>query len=281
MISHPVISKYSAIYRFEKSSRNFSDYEKDVELDPETRKELQRKANIGTMIEEIKKLVPNILGKSLPKSIISPEISLRICPSHFDEFNAYLPNLKGHVTYYATCKAIQLFMTSVVLSPKVQLHIQQIRVSTSPDPWAVYADTTKIHVRWSTCSEGCFHLSNDLQESVKDDGTNVEENFQSTSAAKLGAHRWSKLDTMKILREQDSPGGISKTLPSITSTLARLPAALIGLTKENKKLERVISGIFIFELNEDNDKIIVHTIENVDVIERFEAEDIDSELRVC
>ena len=28
----------------------------------------------------------------------------------------------------------------------------------------------------------------------------------------------------------------------------------MGLTKEPKKLERVISGLFIFELNEDNSK---------------------------
>ncbi|KAK6458297.1 uncharacterized protein RJT20DRAFT_126294 [Scheffersomyces xylosifermentans] len=243
------------------------------------RKDQNRKANLGAMIDDVKALVPNILNKSLPKSIISSDISLRICPSYFDEYNAYLPNLKGHVTYYATCKALQLFMTSVVLSPKVQLHIHSLRVSHSPDPLAVFPDTTKIHVRWSTCSEGCYHLS--LGESPDKDSTH-----HSTSEAKLGSHRWSKLDAMEVLRngkesEAESSGGVSKTLPSITTALTRLPAALIGLTKENKKLERVLSGVFVFELNENNDKIIVHTIENVDVIERFETEDIDGELRVC
>lgn len=45
----------------------------------------------------------------------------------------------------------------------------------------------------------------------------------------------------------------------------------------------MISGLFIFELNEDNSKILVHTIENMEIIERFEPETQPNvnALRVC
>lgn len=57
----------------------------------------------------------------------------------------------------------------------------------------------------------------------------------------------------------------------------------MGLTKEPKKLERVLSGLFIFELDEDNTKVLVHTIENMEIIERFEPKEADdvNALRVC
>ena len=59
------------------------------------------------MVDQLREYVPDILETSLPKSIISKDIYLRICPSQFDE--NYLPKLNGLVTYYTTCKAIQLF----------------------------------------------------------------------------------------------------------------------------------------------------------------------------
>ena len=104
-------------------------------------------------------------------------------------------------------------------------------------------------------------------------------NYHSTSDAKLGSHKWSKLDTKKLVN--NSNGQPIKSSPSVTTTLSHLTSGLIGLTKEHNKLERVISGIFIFELNENNDKIIVHTVEDVNVIEKTETQDIDGELRVC
>ncbi|ODV81796.1 uncharacterized protein CANTADRAFT_87761 [Suhomyces tanzawaensis NRRL Y-17324] len=235
---------------------------------PASSREQNRKANLGSTIEHIKTVVPELLTKSLPKELVSHEIMLRICPSHFDE--TYLPSLKGRVSYYATCKTMQLAMTSLVLSPKVKLHIQSLRVANGPDQQAVYAHSTKVYVRWSTCNEGCEHLSNESSE------------FHSTSDAKLGSHKWSKLDTLRFLHENaDVNGHKSKTLPSISTMISQMSSSLVGFSKDSQKLERVLSGIFIFELNEENDAIIVHTIENVDLIEKGETEDVDGELRVC
>lgn len=256
--------------------------------DPEKKqKEQFKKANLGSMIEQIRILVPNILNKSLPKSVISNNVLLRVCPTHFQEYNAYIPTLKGHVSYFTTCKTLQFILTSVILNPKVQLHIQSIRTNSNSGDSAlnfhgVNADSTKIIVRWTTCAEGCFHLSpNDTKET----GTKIDtSSYHSTSDAKLGSHRWSKLDTLKLVNKTNNEDVIEiqgNSSPSLTNTLSHLTTGLIGLKKENKRLERVISGLFIFELNEDNDKINVHTIENVNVVEKSEPQDINGELRVC
>lgn len=263
---------------------NNSEADPDYKEDPDHNEQL-KKANLGSMIEDLKEIVPNIVNKSISKDLISSEVLLRICPTHFAEFNAYLPNIKGHVSYYTTCKTLQLILTSIVVNPKVKLHIQSIRSSKGtgsfnddkPDYRCVFPDSTKIFLRWSTCAEGCFHLSTgDIDR--KDD-------FHSTSDAKLGSHSWSKLDASKFFNSTDSvPPTLvegSKTIPSIKTTISEVTTSLIGLTKEERKFERVISGLFIFELNEDNSKIIVHTVEDVDVVERTEFENLDDKLRVC
>lgn len=254
--------------------------------------EQERKANLGSIIEEIKATIPNIFNKSLPKEIVSNDVLLRICPTHFAEFNAYLPNIKGHVSYYTTCKTLQFILTSLVLNPKVKVHIQSIRTNRMSSPSSdfkndyqcVYPETTKVYIRWSTCQEGCFHLSTrdkeDLESNKSESISNEQtDNFHSTSDAKLGSHSWSRFDTSKFLT-LDSQNG-NQGIPSVKTTFAKLTKGLIGLTKAEKKFERIISGLFIFELNEKNDQIIVHTIEDVNVVERTDFEEVDGKLRVC
>ncbi|EMG45748.1 hypothetical protein SBY92_003453 [Candida maltosa Xu316] len=221
----------------------------DNDITPEDKEDLKRKINLNRLLDKLKEHVPDILDHSLPKSLISKNIYLRICPSQLDE--TYLPKLNGPLTYYTSCKAIQLFLTSVMLSPKVKLHIQSIRVSQGPEPQCMFADTTKVFMRWSTCLNGCPHL---------------EE--QGTSQANLGSHKWSAEDTKKIFDNH-------KTLSSVVK---KLPTTIMGLTKESKKLERVLTGLFIFELDEDNSKILVHTIENMEVIEKFEPSEEDADV---
>lgn len=270
MINKPTpLNKGTNIARFKRSPIIKLPTDKDdSNQDKLSQQAQERKANLGSTIEYLQSTIPNLLERSFDKSKISPNIHLRICPSQFDEH--YLPHLRGHVTYFTACKTIQLFMTSVILSPKVKLHIQSVRVHAGPDPQAMLDDTTKVIVRWSTCPEECPHLSHG------DD----DNNFHSTSHAHLGAHKWSKLDTLKLFvnnrQQEEMRRGLR--LSYLTGVLGKLPSTLMGLTKEKKKLERVISGLFIFELTEDNSQILVHTIENVDVVERFEPEEVDSTL---
>lgn len=245
------------------SGNHFLHFNNENDSDSPNKEEQERISNLGTVIDELHTEIPDLVGKSLPKHLLLPHILLRICPSHFDQLNSYLPNIKGHVSYYATCKALRLFLTSLVLNPNVKLHILSLRTSRLSDPQCVYPDSTKIFVRWTTCPEGCSHLSLG------------DEDDYSTAKAKLGSHRWSRIDTEKYL-EQNKPHNWSLAL-----SLADLTKGLIGLTKEEVRLERVILGVFIFELNDRNDQIIAHTIEDMDVVERREEQGVDGKLRVC
>ena len=223
----------------------------------------KRMANLGTTIEELKILVPNLLHKSLPKELLLPDIMLRMNPSHLDLLKLILPNIKGHVSYYAACKALQLFFTSVVLNPHAQFHIQLVRTSNFPEPNTVFAHSTKIYMRWNTCEEGCTHLHNE----------NVPDSV-STSRAKLGSHQWSGFDPDKVIDKDNSSW-------SVTGSLVDLTKGLIGLKKDESSFERVILGVFIFELNEDNSQILVHTIDVMIIAERRDDQSVAEKLRVC
>ncbi|CAK9440203.1 uncharacterized protein LODBEIA_P43030 [Lodderomyces beijingensis] len=223
--------------------------------------DLRRKANLSNLIRELKHQIPHILETNLSRAIISRDIYLRICPSQVDE--SVLPKLHGTLAYYSACKAIQLFICSVMLSPRVKLHITNIRTTTtnnnnsSPDPQCMYPNSTKVYVRWNTCMPNCEHLGA----------------IESTSHANLGSHKWSPEDTIKLMN--------AYKLNSLAGIVAKLTSSVMSLSKESEKLERVLSGLFIFELNEECDAIMVHTVENMDIIERFEPEGIDNGLRVC
>lgn len=214
--------------------------------------------NFGAIMDRLKKYVPALLQELLPSDILLPEVLLRLCPLHFERINAYLPNIKGQGSYYATCKALRLFVTSLVLNPNTRLHIQLIRISRFPEPNCVYAHSTKIYIRWTTCPEGCAHLAGAPEPAPEKDAARVD---CSTTNATLGSHRWSRIN----------PGMLSAKHNvnwSLSGALADLGKGIVGLRKENERLERVISGIFIFELNESNDQILVHTVEDMDVVDR-------------
>lgn len=224
----------------------------DNDISPEDKLDLERKINLLNLIDKLKSQIPNILEHNLSKDLISSNIYLRICPSQFDE--NYLPKLHGTIAYNSACKAITIFITSIILSPQVKLHISSIKTSRKPDPQAMFSTTMKVYVRWSTCMPNCEHLG-----------------VQSTSNAHFGSHKWSSEDTKKLM-------GTNVTLSGL---IGKLTGAVMGVTKEKQKdLERVISGVFIFELNEDYNQILVHTVENMNIIERFEEEP-GNVLRVC
>ncbi|CAK7892347.1 hypothetical protein CAAN1_01S09626 [[Candida] anglica] len=234
-----------------------------TDIDPEKQ---ERNANLGSTVEQLRELIPHIGSNSLPKSLLSPHILLQICPTHFDELNSYLPTIKGYVPYYATCKVLQLALTSIVLAPSVHLHIQSIRsfpLGTGGPrlPSCVYPEATKIVVRWTTSLDGRTEL-NSYSDALDRQGSHVP-------------HGWSKVKPVEFVNNGDE----SKHFASFTEKLMELSTSIKLLAKD-KDLDRVISGIFVFELNESNDQIIVHTIEDINILERTETQ-VDGELRVC
>lgn len=255
--SHPVVR-----YSESETSEEGPDCQQQVKL-----------SNMGSMIDNLKDLVPQLLHKSFPKNMVLSDVLLRICPSHLELFNSYLPTIKGRVSYYATCKAIQMFFTSWVLNPRVKLHIQLIRTSHFPEANCVYSHSTKIYVRWSTCSDGCTHLLEPEPEAPHLAEGSAQAS-QSTSKATLGSHRWASFDTEKF-------AGSSENVWSLSTSLADLTKGIIGVKQEDIRLERIILGVFIFELNEDNTEILVHTVEDMNVVEHEQEALAQQKLRVC
>lgn len=262
----------------------FSNSNDPLENGPEKNHSLEQIANLGSMIDELKIAMPLLLSESLSPSLLSNDILLRMCPTLFDEFNYYLPKIKGHTSYFATFKTIQWILSSFVLNPRVMIHIHSIRTSSEPDPQAVYPNSTKIYVRWKTCSADCHHLSKHKPE-PGGTGSNPSsiQSFHSTSDAKLGTHRWSQHAGPNIFLFDNAAasGKSSSSFHAIPQTVLYLTKALAGLKRDDRKIERVISGIFIFELNLSHTEIVAHTIENIDWLERGDSESVTGGLRVC
>lgn len=250
--------------------------------------EQQRKVNLGKMIMELKELVPGILEESLPKKIVDDKIVLRICPTYLKENNAYFPLVKGAIAYYSACRVLQFVVSCFILTPKVKIHIQSIRVlgngnAGAPSLQGVYSDSNKIYMRWSTCSEECEHLL--AEDETSDTAATMTKSFSNysnpgpQSSSEQGLIKEKVLLFGKLNRGLISQNKASS--PSLSMTLSHLLRNLIGLKRERKKLERVISGVFIFELNEENDRLIAHTIENIDIIEKKEIQNANGELKIC
>lgn len=89
--------------------------------------------------------------------------------------------------------------------------------------------------------------------------------------------RWTTADSFQP-EEKHEP---RKMLDFSDFSAASPTKVLMGFAKDSNAPERVLLGIFVFELNEDNNVIVAHTIEDVELIERKEPEGVDPKLRVC
>ncbi|KAG7811163.1 hypothetical protein KL921_002791 [Ogataea angusta] len=203
-----------------------------------------RKANLGTIIQMLQLKVPHLLQHNLPQEFLSQDIVLRLLPAQ----RPHIPVIRGVLLYNTTFKTLQLLVTSFFLNPEAKLHITHMNIKEARQSLSntdlvnlsinnnlldfeespeLSPYTTKITIKWRTCLNGCLHLHDNK-----------------TADARLGAYN---LDTNSLLH-------------------LKLP--LQNLTKLNdNSIERVLTGIFVFELTDKNDKIAVHTIDDCEIIE--------------
>jgi hypothetical protein len=67
--------------------------------------------------------------------------------------------IKGSMSYVTTIKAIQLIMTSFILSHRTQLHITDLEVDEDGKMnYGMISGSTKVIVKWRTCLPDCIHL---------------------------------------------------------------------------------------------------------------------------
>lgn len=249
---------------------------------------LTRKANLGSTIEMLQIRVPLLLQELLPETNVCKNIIFRILPHKYPN----MPQLKGYLLYSTTLKTLQLALTSFYLNPKTQIHITNIKVeeptssmssdelvklslknteieSVGPSPESKQSAqslsnfTTKIIIKWRTCLNGCPHLEH-----------------TSTAHAKMGSFKFDNLDMSKVLPESGKnlssalireielklfPGFFERKNKSSQFNDSRV-------SKGGREIERIVSGVFIFELTADNSSIAVFTIDNCDVLENKEPD---------
>ncbi|KAH3664200.1 hypothetical protein OGAPHI_004551 [Ogataea philodendri] len=188
--------------------------------------------------------IPTLLQSTIPATHLADNIVLKLLPKQ----KPHLPVVRGITLYNTTFKTLQLLLTSFYLNPQVRLHITHINIEeptgslSSNDMINLSIQnnllnvdssqqtspyTTKITVKWRTCLNGCLHLRDNK-----------------TTSAQLGAFN---LDNINFLH-------LNSPVPNLTKL-------------SDNSIERVVSGIFVFELNDANDKIAVHCIDNCEIIE--------------
>ncbi|CDK25805.1 unnamed protein product [Kuraishia capsulata CBS 1993] len=213
----------------------------------------QKKANLERMVAMLKKEVPNTLKTQLPFDYVDKNVVLRIFPEKLPN----VPVIKTNTMYFSVSKILTVIIRNFILSSRVKLHIQQVNVlenstglsdavfdeaesrimlnkdrvsETESLSIGLFERSTKVVIKWRTCVDGCSHL-----------------HTSRTVDSDMGAFRISNLNLYDLFINHSF------------SEVKKEPDTL--------HLERVMCGVFVFELSENNDKIKVQTIDDVELVE--------------
>lgn len=271
--------------------------------------------NLSNTIEELTRIIPNLLNESIPETLLSKNVILRICP----HTHTYIPVIKGRYPYFTVMKTLRLMLTNFMLNPKVKFHVTSIHVEEPSvkindvrffenaalqeelekelldkipmfhdlsnmekkimyHKYSLFPWTYKIIVKWSTCSESCDHLVND-SGSVSNSNSQTAQDYNSkfgTANAKLGKYAVSnkicnekEYEKLNFSNLNDTLNGLFvRKLNYLNKSLSPSQSSLFDNNGNNGDFERVISGIFIFELGLNNDRILVHSVEDIEIIDR-------------
>lgn len=235
----------------------------------ERQSRLERTANLGTMVQILQLKVPQLLSKTPPQRIMSNNITMRVLPNQFPNF----PNFHGKVSVTLGMKTIQKALTMFYLNPRCQIHITDLTIiepmkSLSDDELInlsidnnqigyegcpaqdVSQYTSKIKIKWRTCLTKCDHLMDSL-----------------TEEAKYGVFSIDKFNWSKLLKSSNPIQSLAlleakKTLEGLSNTIKSLDP-----TENRDDVGRVLTGIFVFELNAANDQIVIFTIDTLEILE--------------
>lgn len=199
-----------------------------------------RHSNLGEISEYLLKAgVPNLLQKSLEDRYLDEQIRLRFLPTT----HPYFPTLQGKTKYKASLNAIRLISSKLILKKICQLHITSATTllrEKRDNRYNCVTPNDKLVVRWQSCTP------DETIEHDRGKSTSVPQNLWNDS-------------TPPIVDYILHPSGKKLSGEMITSD-----KSLVG---EQDLMNRVVKGIFIFEFNEDNSKIMVHTFEQVEMID--------------
>ncbi|CAM9013088.1 unnamed protein product [Wickerhamomyces anomalus] len=146
-----------------------------------------------------------------------------------------IPILKGRVSYITTLKATQFILINFLLNPQVKLHITDIKPQLNQG--------------------GDFVRNGDL--------SNYYGMFEKSDK---GSHILEKFDIKKLWNH--ALGNDEKKLSEFNHGVSKIDDDSTGF-------ERIIYGIFVFELDSNCEKIIVHNVENIEMYDKKDYIDDD------
>lgn len=243
-----------------------------------------RLINANYLLEKLRSQVPELLQQSLSLELISKSVILRICP----HTHPYIPVIKGQYGYFAAHKAIRMVVTNFLLNANVKLHILSINIQEPShevnsdklgqkgfeqqliDAIPIFNEsllnfpksksngvfdwTYKIVVKWRTCTEDCEHL------------VTGGSKYHDTTEANLGSYNITKFD--ESIYKKIKFSDLNNTVNGIFTAKSNEES---GQVSGYSSGERVISGIFVFELTLDNKKILVQSLEDVEIVEKKDS----------
>lgn len=215
-----------------------------------------KKANMGKMVDYLTEILPNALHTIPDSSYLSENIILRVSPT----VSPNIPILKGRVSYITTLKATQFILINFLLNPQVKLHITDIKPQLNQggdfvrngdlsNYYGMFEKSDKIIIKWRTCLDDCNHLK-----------------LKKSGYALKGSHILEKFDIKKLWNH--ALGNDEKKLSEFNHGVSKVDDDSTGF-------ERIIYGIFVFELDSNCEKIIVHNVENIEMYDKKDYIDDD------
>lgn len=216
-----------------------------------------RNANLGEMTEYLRlEAVPQMLNRSIDAERLDAEVKLRLLPTT----HPYLPAIQGVNKYKHSMNAIALVIRNFVLNERCVLHVTNVHTLAGGKTCSRYntvTDADKVVVHWRTCAEGCEHLGpEDVTSQAKFGLYKARQSGRGTAGLE---DEHSKSEVLRYILD---PGH------KMSETLMAQHASPANDLDARWQLSRVIYGVFIFEMNDDNTKIRVHTIDNVEMSDR-------------
>lgn len=190
----------------------------------------------------IKEGVPNLLQTNYESKYIDDSIKLRLFPTL-----SYIPIINGKTKFNASMNALRLIINTFILNGTAHLHIRSIK--------NLKRDPDKLLIKWSTCTS----LENKKHEHLPKDKTI----FETTKISSFTTSNTSNNTSHEHIVDYILQPSIKKlNVPLISQEYKSVISK-----KNNENISRVLQGVFIFEFNSDNSKILVHTIEDIELID--------------
>ncbi|SCU77376.1 LAFA_0A01442g1_1 [Lachancea sp. 'fantastica'] len=229
-------------------------------------------ANLGLMTEYLSsEAVPHLLQKPINAEKLDAEIVLRLFPTSY----AYLPRIHGITRYKHSMSLLTMVARRLVLHEGSGLHVTGVEtitgVSKGQQRYNTISGNDKIVVHWESC-EGVAENEDQFE-------SKFENPFSQANMVKFGPSTTGKTTHVTTHSpDQELLNCIVSPDQKSAREFSGYPLTLLGELKRQMDYPRIIHGLFIFELNKNNTKILVHTIDNVEFYGRRKKQEAGASL---